>query len=110
MTSEAPATFASVVAGIFVDQAPTWRAIDQIDAPVLVLWGNEDPLVERPMIEQLLARRPDWNLHVFDGAGHAAPVERPDEYVGAFARWLATPVESVHPRRDGRPPTPGIRP
>lgn len=85
----AATAFASVVSSICVDQPATWAAIDRIVAPVLVLWDDKDPLVERPMLDAVLARRPDWNLHVFEGAGHGAPAERPDEYLDAVAHWLA---------------------
>ena len=85
----AATAFASVVRGIFIDQKPVLDAIDRIAAPVLLLWGAQDPLVVRPMIDRVLARRPDWTLHVLESAGHAAPVELPGEYVAAVRRWLA---------------------
>jgi hypothetical protein len=40
------------------------------------------------MIDQVLARRPGWDIHVAGGAGRAAPVEAPDEYVAVVGRWL----------------------
>lgn len=86
----AATAFASVVSGMWVDQAETWSAVDRVAAPVLVLWGSEDPLIVRPMIDTVLARRPDWHLHVLAGAGHGAPAERPEEYAEAFGRWLTT--------------------
>jgi pimeloyl-ACP methyl ester carboxylesterase len=52
------------------------------------MWGEDDPMLERPMIDGVLPRRPDWNLQVFAGAGHAAPAERPEEYTAAVGRWL----------------------
>jgi hypothetical protein len=44
------------------------------------------------MIDDALARRPDWHLHVLAGAGHNAPAERPDEYVETVGRWLTDHV------------------
>ena len=84
----AATAFASVISGIVVDQRGVWDAIDRISAPVLLMWGEDDPMLERSMVDVVLARRPDWNLHVFAGAGHAAPAERPDEYAAAVGRWL----------------------
>lgn len=84
----AATAFASVLSGIVIDQHRVWDAIDRIAAPVLLMWGDEDPLLERPVIDAVLARRSDWDLHVLAGAGHAAPVERPDEYAAAVRRWL----------------------
>jgi pimeloyl-ACP methyl ester carboxylesterase len=88
----AATAFASVVSAIYVDQAATWSAIDRVTAPVLLLWGSEDPLITRLMIDGALARRPDWHLHVLAGAGHNAPAERPDEYVETVGRWLTDHV------------------
>lgn len=80
--------FASVVWEIFVDQRPTLAAIDRITAPTLLLWGEEDPLVERATVDRVMARRPDWTLHGIAGAGHVAPLEVPDRYVDAVGQWL----------------------
>lgn len=91
----AATAFASVVSGICVDQLKTRSAIDHVAAPVLLLWGSEDPLMIRPMIEDALARRPDWHLHVLAGAGHGAPAERPEEYVDAVGRWLTDDVSTA---------------
>jgi pimeloyl-ACP methyl ester carboxylesterase len=83
---------ASVVWENFVDQRPTLAAIDRITAPTLLLWGEEDPLVERATVDRVLARRPDWALHGIAGAGHAAPLEVPDRYVEAVGQWLRQPI------------------
>ncbi|MQA10570.1 MAG: alpha/beta fold hydrolase [Pseudonocardiaceae bacterium] len=89
----AATAFGSVVSGIFVNRRPVFDAIDRITAPVLLLWGAEDPLVERQAVDQVLARRPDWHLHVFASAGHAAPLEVPEEYVDVVGRWLGHGVD-----------------
>lgn len=81
--------FASVLDAILVDQRPTLAAIAKVAAPTLVLWGDGDPLVEPPMIDQLARLRPDWQFEQFAGAGHLLPVELPDEYVDVVGSWLA---------------------
>lgn len=88
----AATAFASVVSSICVNLSETWSTIDRVTAPVLLLWGSEDPLIIRPMIDDALGRRPDWHLHVLAGAGHGAPAERPGEYVEAAGRWLTDDV------------------
>lgn len=93
----AATAFASAVSGIYVDRSATWSAIDRVAAPVLLLWGPEDPLIIRPMIDDVLARRPDWHLHVLTGAGHGAPAERPDEYLEAVDRWLTDNARVLRP-------------
>lgn len=91
----AATAFTSVVSGIYVDQQETWSAIDRVAQPVLLLWGSEDPLISRQEIDDVLARRPGWHLHVFSGAGHGAPVERPDEYIEAVGQWLTGDPNTV---------------
>jgi pimeloyl-ACP methyl ester carboxylesterase len=66
------------------------RSVDGVEAPTLVLWGDEDKLVGRPVIDGLVARRPQWHLHVFDGIGHVPMLECPDAYLDVVARWLET--------------------
>lgn len=92
----AATAFAAVVRDILVDPTAALEAIDRVSAPVLLLWGAEDRIVVRPMITEVLARRPDWDLRVFSAAGHLLPLELPDEYVAAVATWLeARPVGSA---------------
>jgi pimeloyl-ACP methyl ester carboxylesterase len=63
------------------------RAIDAVEAPTLLLWGDEDQLVGRPVIDGLVARRPGWDLHVFRGCGHVPMLEYPDEFLRVVAAW-----------------------
>jgi pimeloyl-ACP methyl ester carboxylesterase len=81
--------FASVLDAILVDQRRTVAAIERVQAPTLVLWGEQDPFVEQPAINRLAELRPDWQLEEFAGAGHLLPVEVPDDYVRAVGAWLA---------------------
>lgn len=84
----AATAFSSVVAGIFINRRRAWETIDRVTAPVLLMWGDQDPLIERAMIDDVLARRPDWDLQVFESAGHTAPLEMPNAYAEAVGRWL----------------------
>jgi hypothetical protein len=74
---------------LFVDQRPARDVIDTVGVPTLLLWGDRDPLIGRAVIDDLVARRPDWDLLVFETVGHLAPWEVPDDYVDAVGRWLA---------------------
>lgn len=62
-------------------------AVDAVVAPTLLLWGDADQLVGRPVIDATLERRSDWDLHVFAGVGHAPMAEAPDEYLDAVLAW-----------------------
>gem|GEM_PF-805211 len=62
----------------------------------LIVWGDEDALVGRPVIDQLVALRPGWETAVLPGVGHVPMMEAPDRYVAAVRAWLAgTPVTDV---------------
>lgn len=46
--------------------------------PTLVLWGAQDPLVTRAMMERTAAALPNAVLEVWEDVGHSAPVEAPE--------------------------------
>ncbi|MEV4160138.1 alpha/beta fold hydrolase [Nonomuraea dietziae] len=83
--ADAVVAFASVVSAMYVDRRPALDAIDQVRAPTLLLWGDQDPLIERSTVDFLLERRPDWGLRVFEGAGHLMPMELPAAYAEAVS-------------------------
>jgi len=84
----AATAFASAMSAMFVDRRPVELALDRLAVPTLLLWGDDDDqLVDRLTLEGH-ARRPRWELHVFDGAGHLLPVELPDAYADVVAGWL----------------------
>lgn len=85
----AATAWASAVSAMFIDRRPALQAIDRLAAPALLVAGGQDPLIGRPVIDYVLARRPDWKLHTFGDAGHLAPLELPDAYADVVGRWLA---------------------
>lgn len=64
------------------------RAVDAIAQPTLLVWGDGDRLVGRPVIERVLARRPDFMLAELPGVGHAPMLEAPQDYLDAVLGWL----------------------
>jgi pimeloyl-ACP methyl ester carboxylesterase len=83
--------FASATSSGFVSQRRMLAAIDRVAVPVLVVWGDQDRLVVRRTVDHALQRRPDWQLHVLESAGHNALLELPDAYVDAFLGWQVQP-------------------
>jgi pimeloyl-ACP methyl ester carboxylesterase len=81
--------FASATSLAFVSRRRMLAAIDRVAVPVLLVWGDQDRLVARRVIDHALQRRPDWQLHVLESAGHNAPLELPDAYVDAVLGWHA---------------------
>lgn len=65
------------------------QAVDRVAAPTLLVWGDRDRLVGRAVIDGLAARRPDWDLHVFEGCGHVPMLEFPDAHLDVVERWYA---------------------
>lgn len=63
------------------------RAVDAVAAPTLIVWGDRDQLVGKPVIDALVARRPDFDLRVLEGVGHAPMVEAPDEFLEVVTDW-----------------------
>lgn len=60
-----------------------------LDIPALVLCGRQDGIAPPERGEEIAALLPDARIACFDGAGHAAYVEKPDEYNARLAEFLA---------------------
>lgn len=65
------------------------RAIDAATMPGLVVWGDRDRLVGRPVIEEIVRRRPEWEVVELDDVGHVPMMEAPDRYTKAVGPWLS---------------------
>jgi pimeloyl-ACP methyl ester carboxylesterase len=63
------------------------QAIDAVRAPTLVVWGDRDQLVGRPVIDALIARRLDFDLRVLHGVGHAPMAEVPTDFLDVVTSW-----------------------
>ncbi len=79
---------ASAFSHMFIDQRRDLEAIHRLSAPTLVVWGDQDPLFERPVIDHALGLRPDWHLHVIKTVGHLPPMEAPNAYATAVGEWI----------------------
>ena len=80
------------IAGLWTDPRPTWKAIDRITSPTLMLGGTQDALVPAKVLRSVLARRRDWEGHVVDERRHALMLEDPESYLGIFDDWHAGAV------------------
>ena len=59
-----------------------------IAAPVLLLWGDADPLVSRAMQDELAARLPRAEFVVYAGVGHTPRWERPARFAADVAAFV----------------------
>jgi pimeloyl-ACP methyl ester carboxylesterase len=72
----------SVVRALTVDEATTRAGLDAIGAPTLLLWGANDRVLARRLIDEVEAAHPTWTSHTIEGVGHLLPWESPRSYVG----------------------------
>lgn len=63
-------------------------AIDGVVAPTLFVWGEEDRLVGRAVVDNARARRDDWTIAPLPGIGHAPQMEAPAVYLDTVKGWL----------------------
>ena len=69
--------------------------LGEIDAPTLILWGEQDAVFAREDPEQLAAAIPNATLKVYPETGHSVHWERPEE----VARDLETFMKDTSPAR-----------
>ncbi|MCE4621428.1 MAG: alpha/beta hydrolase [Desulfurococcales archaeon] len=58
----------------------TLEGLEDLDVPVLVLWGDKDRVVGRDVIERLVSRLSSAKFTVYEGAGHALYLDQPDRF------------------------------
>ncbi|HET7446273.1 MAG TPA: alpha/beta fold hydrolase [Solirubrobacterales bacterium] len=57
--------------------------------PLLILWGENDPIIPVAHAEAAHAALPSSRLEIFEGIGHAPQVEAPGRFIAALQRFLA---------------------
>ena len=58
------------------------------DVPTLIVRGEQDTLIPAEDADAMAALMPKAEVVVLAGAGHLPPLEVPEEFTGALARWL----------------------
>lgn len=66
----------------------TMSRLPRIQAPTLVLHGERDAMAPLANARLLAQRIPDAELAIVPAAGHAYPLERPEESLALVADWL----------------------
>jgi pimeloyl-ACP methyl ester carboxylesterase len=81
-------------------------ALLQATSRTLVVWGDRDVLVGRPVIDHVARLRPDWRIVELAGVAHVPMMDAADRYVATVAGWISgRPVEAVP---DARPFSPEL--
>jgi pimeloyl-ACP methyl ester carboxylesterase len=57
--------------------------------PLLIVWGERDPIIPVSHGEEAHRELPGSRLEVFEGAGHMPQCERPGRFIAALERFLA---------------------
>ncbi|HXT22215.1 MAG TPA: alpha/beta fold hydrolase, partial [Thermoanaerobaculia bacterium] len=63
-------------------------ALENVQAPTLVVWGREDRLIPLPRAEAYVPQIPDARLVVLDGCGHMALEECPERLLAEVLPFL----------------------
>ena len=84
--------YASLMSLMFARRRLVLDAMRRVASPALLVWGDEDRLTPRASIDDWTAQRPDWNLVVLAGVGHAPPFEVPADYVRSVIDWCGPRV------------------
>ncbi len=92
---ESYAAAANSVVRLLLGRRQLDDALDRVTAPSLLVWGDRDRLVGRPVIERALTRRPDLELVELPGIGHAPMMEDPAGYLAAVMGWLERSTVAV---------------
>jgi pimeloyl-ACP methyl ester carboxylesterase len=72
------------------------EGVHAMSPDTLVVWGEGDALVGRPVIDHLFAQRPDWTYAVLPDIGHTPMMEVPGHYIATVRAWLkGRPVTEV---------------
>jgi 3-oxoadipate enol-lactonase len=85
-------------ASVFHD---TTARLDRIQSPTLVMHGDADGMAPIGVAELLAERIPDAELALVPGAGHAYPLEAPEESLRILLEWYdaRSPIAPGEPRR-----------
>jgi non-heme chloroperoxidase len=63
--------------------------LPSIDAPALLVWGDQDAYIKRAEQDRLLAAIPDARIEVHEGTGHAVHWEEPERFAAELAAFAA---------------------
>lgn len=78
---------AKIFKEILQDRIPLETVLKGLPVPTLILWGDQDRLLDMSGAEILRSAMPNAEVIVMKNAGHAPMIERPEETAAAFLRF-----------------------
>jgi pimeloyl-ACP methyl ester carboxylesterase len=89
---ERRAAFLATVRSVIGTGGQKIQAVDRLylaeGMPVLIVWGEQDPIIPARHGEAAHAAIPGSRLEVFEGAGHLPQLEQPARFVAVLDRFL----------------------
>jgi 3-oxoadipate enol-lactonase len=97
-----PLSVAALIDGLAGYDGDAWAALAGLDRPLLAICGADDVLTPVRCSAEVVRHARDGRLVVIDGAGHGAPIERPDAVEGALREFWTLSGEGRRARGGGR--------
>lgn len=66
------------------------KELHKISAPTCLIWGKQDNVTPPDVAEEMHRLIPNSSLHWIDECGHAAMMEKPQEFNEILFNWLST--------------------
>jgi pimeloyl-ACP methyl ester carboxylesterase len=57
--------------------------------PLLIIWGENDPIIPVEHAREAHAALPSSHLEIFEDTGHVPQLERPGRFIAVLERFLA---------------------
>jgi len=89
----------STFAALTVDEAVVRAELERIEARTMVVWGDQDRVIPRRLIDELAEAHPAWTVRDVNGIGHLLPMEAPQLYVELVADWMGGRTDRAVGRR-----------
>lgn len=70
------------------DRPDDRATVASLDVPLLVVVGDDDPMIPVETARELAGAAPDGTFELVPGAGHLVSLERPEEFNRALAEFL----------------------
>jgi pimeloyl-ACP methyl ester carboxylesterase len=70
--------------------------------PLLILWGDSDPIIPVEHAEEAHRALPNSHLEIFEGVGHVPQLESPGSFIAALERFLAATEPAKFDRDEWR--------
>ncbi|WP_104524868.1 alpha/beta fold hydrolase [Blastococcus atacamensis] len=97
---EARRAFLRTLRGVVDAKGQAVTALDRLyladSVPMLVIWGDRDPIVPAQHAEAVRSLVPSARVEVFEGAGHWPHLDEPGRFCDVLLDWIGTTEPAAH--------------